>query len=172
MKLDDIEGTKSKPRHQARPRTNFESMNYGDVTKKPVVSTRCSNPLDPVYTIGDKDGRPAYEVGQVDGAKPAKMPDPPKEEAKKRCGSLATNDIEGAQTSTKGLGVFAHAKRRADQMTSTSLNTKDIEGSGAGSLLKGVKTKRSGNPLDVNYQYPGMTELNDGGNPFSLTRKE
>ena len=57
-------------------------------------------------------------------------------------------------------------------MTSTSLNTKDIEGSGAGSLLKGVKTKRVGNPLDSNYQYLGMTELNDGGNPFSLTRKE
>lgn len=57
-------------------------------------------------------------------------------------------------------------------MTSTNLNTKDIEGSGAGSLLKGVKTKRSGNPLDTQYQYLGMTELTDGQNPFSMTRAE
>ena len=132
---------------------------------------RCSNPLDPVYTIADENGK-TCDIGQVDGSKPAKMPDAPKEQAKNRCGSLSTNDIDGAKTSTKGLGVFAHAARRQEQMTSTNLNTKDIEGSGAGSLLKGVKTKRSGNPLDTNYQYPGMTELTDGQNPFSLTRKE
>ena len=99
------------------------------------------------------------------------MPEPPKDRSAYG-GSLVTGDIAGAKTSTKGLGVFANAKRREEQMTSTSLNTKDIEGSGAGSLLKGVKTKRVGNPLDSNYQYLGMTELNDGGNPFSLTRKE
>ena len=57
-------------------------------------------------------------------------------------------------------------------MTSTNLNTKDIEGSGAGSLLKGIKTARNGNPLQTNYQYPGMKDLQDGQNPFSLTRSE
>ena len=46
-------------------------------------------------------------------------------------------------------------------MTSTNLNTNDIEGSGAGSLLKGIKTTRSGNPLQTNYNYPGMKELQD-----------
>ena len=57
-------------------------------------------------------------------------------------------------------------------MKSTSMDIKDIDGSGAGSLSKGVKTKRVGNPLDVNYQYPGMNELKNGENPFSLTRAE
>ena len=172
MKLDDIPGTKSKPRHQARERTTgFSAFDYSDVTKKPQVSMRCSNPLDPCYDHIDENGNKC-EIGYVDGAKPAKMPDAPKEQAKNRCGSLSTTDIEGAQTSTKGLGVFAHAKRREEQMTSTNLQIKDVEGSGAGSLLKGVKTKRCGNPLDVNYAYPGMKELGDSQNPFSLTRKE
>ena len=171
MKIDDIEGTKAKARHQARQRTSFDAMNYSDVTSNKMRSTRCTNPLDPTYTIGDKEGN-TYEVGKVDGASPARMPDAPKEQAKNRNGSLSTNDIEGAQTSTKGLGVFAHAKRRAEQMTSTNLNTNDIEGSGAGSLLKGIKTTRSGNPLQTNYNYPGMKELQDGSNPFSLTRAE
>ena len=70
-------------------------MDYSDVTKKPVVSMRCSNPLDPTYTINDENGG-TYEVGMVEGSKPAKMPDPPKEQAKNRCGSLSTKDIGGA----------------------------------------------------------------------------
>lgn len=57
-------------------------------------------------------------------------------------------------------------------MTSKSLAINDIEGSGAGTLAKGIKSKRVGNPLDVNYQYPGMSELTDGNNPFSLSRAE
>ena len=113
MKIDDIAGTKAKPRHQARGRSSFDAMNYSDVTNNPVRSTRMTNPLDPTYTIGDKEGG-TYEVGKVDGAAPARMPDAPKEQAKNRQGSLGTSDIEGAQTSTKGLGVFAHAKRRTE----------------------------------------------------------
>ena len=74
---------------------------------------RCSNPLDPVYTVSDENGK-TCDIGLVDGSKPAKMPDAPKEQAKNRCGSLSTNDIDGAKTSTKGLGVFAHAKRREE----------------------------------------------------------
>ena len=86
---------------------------------------RCSNPLDPVYDHIDENGK-RIEIGFVEGAKPAKMPDAPKEQAKNRNGSLSTTDIEGAQTSTKGLGVFAHAKRREEQMTSTSLQISDV----------------------------------------------
>ena len=53
-------------------------MNYNDVTSNIVKSTRCTNPLDPTYTIGDKEGK-TYEVGKVEGATPARMPDPPKD---------------------------------------------------------------------------------------------
>ena len=99
------------------------------------------------------------------------MPDPPKDRSAYG-GSLATGDIAGAQTSTKGLGVFANVTRRSDQMTSTNLDTKNVLGAQSGTLLKGVKTKRNGNPLDGGYQYPGHSELTDANNPYSVTKKE
>ena len=82
------------------------------MTKIERKSKRCSNPLDPSYTITDENGK-VCEIGVVDGSKPAKMPDAPKER-KGYAGSLNTADIAGAQTSTKGLGVFANVKRRED----------------------------------------------------------
>ena len=113
----------------------------------------------------------ATEIGGVDGSKPAKMPDPPKDRSKFG-GSLHTSDIAGAQTSTKGLGVFANVTRRPDQMTSTSLDTKNVHGAQSGTLLKGPKTNRQGDPLSGNYQMPGWTELQDSNNPYSITKKE
>ena len=63
LKTDDIDGTKSKPRHQARTNNaDYSAMNYDDVTKKVQKSMRCSNPLDPVYTIADENGKPC-EIG-------------------------------------------------------------------------------------------------------------
>ena len=64
-----------------------------------------------MYTIQDENGK-TYTVGMVEGSKPAKAPDAPKAERLARAGSLQTSDIEGATTSTKGLGVFAHVTRR------------------------------------------------------------
>ena len=80
------------------------------MTKIERKSKRCSNPLDPTYTVIDEDGKPTT-IGQVYGGKPAKLPDPPKDRSAYG-GSLQTSDIAGAQTSTKGLGVFANVKRR------------------------------------------------------------
>ena len=57
-------------------------------------------------------------------------------------------------------------------MTSTNLDTKTVFGAQSGTLLKGPKTKRCGNPLDGNYQIPGWTELKDTNNPYSVTKKE
>ena len=57
-------------------------------------------------------------------------------------------------------------------MTSTNLDTKNVFGAQSGTLLKGPKTNRQGNPLDGNYQMPGWTELADGNNPYSVTKKE
>ena len=114
MKLDDIEGTKARARHQARGNAGgYSAFDYSDVTKQERISKRVSNPLDPVYTIQDENGK-TYTVGMVEGSKPAKAPDAPKPERLARAGSLQTSDIEGATTSTKGLGVFAHVTRRQD----------------------------------------------------------
>lgn len=57
-------------------------------------------------------------------------------------------------------------------MTSTNLDTKNVFGAQSGTLLKGPKTKRQGNPLDGNYQMPGWTELENNINPYSVTKKE
>ena len=63
MKVDDIQGTRAQMRH--RPRQNsggFTTYDYNDVTKIERKSKRCSNPLDPTYTVTDEDGK-AYSIG-------------------------------------------------------------------------------------------------------------
>ena len=57
-------------------------------------------------------------------------------------------------------------------MTSTSLDTKNVHGAQSGTLLKGPKTNRQGDPLGGNYQMPGWSELQDSNNPYSVTKKE
>lgn len=113
MKIDDIQGTRAQARHKPRQNSNgFTSYDYNDVTKIERKSKRCSNPLDPTYTITDENGQ-SVEIGVVAGSKPARMPDPPKDRSSFG-GSLNTSDIAGAQTSTKGLGVFANVQRRSE----------------------------------------------------------
>ena len=93
MKLDDIAGTRAQARH--RPRQNsggYNPYDFSDVTKIERKSKRCSNPLDPTYTVMDDDNK-AIEIGSVAGSKPARMPEPPKE---RPGGSLNTRDIAGA----------------------------------------------------------------------------
>ena len=111
MKVDDIEGTRAQPRHKPRDNSGgFTTYDYTDVTKIERKSKRCSNPLDPTYTAIDENGK-GYDIGKVDGSAPARMPDAPKDRTA-HGGSLQTGDIAGAQTSTKGLGVFANVTRR------------------------------------------------------------
>lgn len=75
MKIDDIEGTKSTIRHKGRDRSNgFSNFDYNDVTKVEAKSRRCSNPLEPVYTVYGEDGKPC-EIGLVDGSRPCRMPE-------------------------------------------------------------------------------------------------
>ena len=106
MRVDDIAGTRAQQRHKPRGNSGgFTTYDYTDVTKIERKSKRCSNPLDPTYGHIDEDGKP-MEIGAVAGSKPAKMPEPPKDRSSYG-GSLQTTDIAGAQTSTKGLGVFA-----------------------------------------------------------------
>lgn len=57
-------------------------------------------------------------------------------------------------------------------MTSTNLDTKNVLGAQSGTLLKGPKTNRQGNPLSGDYQMPGWSELKDSNNPYSVSKKE
>jgi hypothetical protein len=132
MKTKDIEGTSSRPRVFNRPRDNFSSLFYNDVTRPTRQIERGTNPLMPVYIIRDENNT-RCEIGPVDGSQPARMPSPAPEH--KKIG-LTTKDIPGAQSDTKGLGVFANAKRQNEPL-STSLKIQDIPGAQAGSLKKG-----------------------------------
>lgn len=67
LKIDDIEGTKSKSRIFYRPRDNYSSIDYNDVSAKASGSKRCTNPLMPTYTIRD-EGNNVCEIGPVHGS--------------------------------------------------------------------------------------------------------
>lgn len=69
--------------------------------------------------------------------------------------SLKTDDIAGAQSSSKGLGVFADRERKDFRKTNAC---NDIAGTTASSLLKAPKTKRISNPLNPEYIAPGDVE--------------
>lgn len=91
---------------------------------------------------------------------------PPPKKDPRLVASLRTEDIIGAKSSTKGLGVFAENHERKDMRQINRID--DIEGAQAGSLKKGTTTKRTTNPLDPTYDIPGAKELGQQS-PYSLT---
>jgi len=97
----------------ARPSgISFENIDYRDVTRVVRKSKRCTNPIMPTYTVQAEAKGETEEIGAVFGNEPTKFgsrPDPNYDNK-----SMKIMDIHGAQASTKGLGVFANAKRRED----------------------------------------------------------
>ena len=85
---------------------------YSDITKEQFVTTRVTNPLNPSYTIRDEDGA-LFEIGEVAGSKPNVLP-PAKRDQAKTVACLRTDDIAGATSGTKGLGVFAENHERKE----------------------------------------------------------
>ena len=83
---------------------------------------------------------------------------------------MRTEDIAGAQASTKGLGIFANVKRREE--IKCSLDNSDVHGAQVSSLKKGPVTNRRTNPLLMDYKYPGADSLIDKNDPFSFVKKE
>lgn len=83
---------------------------------------------------------------------------------------MRTNDVAGAQASTKGLGIFANTKRR--EAVKNSLDNSDVHGAFVGSLKKGPVTNRRTNPLLMDYKYPGEESLIDKNDPFSFHKKD
>ena len=153
LEVGDIEG--SKPRNRTFQRSGqFDAVNYRDVTHADFKTKRSTNPLNPSYPVRNEDGK-LENIGDIEGNKPMTIPE------RKRgpvSTSLDTGDIDGAKTSTKGLGVFAHHQRK--DFTRTN-EIADIAGSTVGSLRKGVATNRICNPLSPDYYIPGHTEYNE-----------
>jgi hypothetical protein len=104
-KIDDIEGSKAQPRHV--PRANpggYNVYDYSDINKPTFVSTRIADPLNPSYTIRDENGN-LCDIGVVEGSKPHKPFE--RKNNNELIKSLRTDDIMGATSGSKNLGVFA-----------------------------------------------------------------
>jgi len=123
-KIDDIDGTRARIRHQPRKNSaGYTSYDYSDITKAHFHTKRIANPLNPTYTIRDEDGNP-FEIGAILGNKPQVLP--PKRERGEVNLALKTQDIMGATSDSKGLGVFSenHKRRGVRNINQTD----DIEG--------------------------------------------
>lgn len=70
---------------------------------------------------------------------------------------LSTSDIEGAQSGTKGLGMFSKITREEIR---NPIMAQDIEGAQAGTLKKGVSSNRRTNPINPDYQELGGKQNN------------
>ena len=158
MKVDDIEGTKSKP--YPNRKTRYSSYDYSDVTNDKFKSKRVTNPLNPSYFHKTEDGK-VEEIGNIEGSRP-KVPNIRKRGPKEM--SLNVNDIDGTQTSSKGLRAFkTHTRREYRQVNRTD----DISGTQVGSLLKAPVTNRVVNPLNPVYPLLGARELGENNNEYA-----
>ena len=75
-----------------------------DVTRAEFKTKRTTNPLNPSYVVRDEDGK-VSTVGEIEGCKPCTLP--PERKRGPLSNNLNTHDIDGAKSSTKGLGAFA-----------------------------------------------------------------
>lgn len=155
MKIDDIGGTTSKVLHKPRARSpGYNNYDYSDITKAQFVSQRVVNPLNPTYKARDENGN-VIDIGEVEGSKPMGLPK--QHDTANKPFTLRTDDIHGAQASTKGLGAF-HETNTRKEFRQTNRND-DIPGAQAGSLKKSPQTKRNTNPLNPSYEDPGHKDL-------------
>ena len=74
MNISDIDGTKARARHAARPGRGsspqvVDQMDYRDVTNVDFKSTRTTNPLNPGYVHRTEDGK-LTDIGEVKGSHP------------------------------------------------------------------------------------------------------
>lgn len=163
MNINDIDGTKARPRHFTRPggEGSYTCMDYRDVTNVDFKTTRVVNPLEPSYTIRDEDKK-VCTIGPIDNNKPSVLP-PPRQDQNFTATSLKTGDIHGCAIGTKGLGNFHTRDRRGFKNTN---NTADIIGAQPGTLQKSPVTVRQTHPLDPNYQMPGRLELTNINDAF------
>lgn len=99
--------------------------------------------------------REVVDIGHVDGSQPKQLHPPFRNPEGRKEFYNQTEDIIGAHSSTLRLEFFRPNLRKEYH---DPLRNGDIFGAKAGSLKKGIQTKRITNPLDKAYQYPGATE--------------
>ncbi|CAD8177716.1 unnamed protein product [Paramecium pentaurelia] len=150
--LPEIEGSHSKQLHVQKDGVN--SLLVKDINNDMIHKyIRNTNPIEPVYTHRDEDGK-KIEIGFVEGSKTKQLH--PITINKSASSTLVTQDIIGAQAGSHSQ----HFLRSSDRKDYRQINNvQDIEGVQAGSLKKGIVSKRYTNPLMPAYQMPGNAEI-------------
>lgn len=106
-----------------------------------------NNPLVPSYKHVDENGK-VFEIGPINGSTSKKQPKAASKEAKD---PYKCDDIAGAVSGTKGLGVWEGVYKRQNGPGEKHLRNDDILGSMPGSYRRGMSTIRCSNPLERVY---------------------
>jgi hypothetical protein len=162
MRVDDIEGTRTKP--SIRRASSYNNFDYSDVTKNQFATSRMTNPLNPSY-FHRTDENEVEEIGNIEGSKPKGAP---VRSRGPNTLNLNVDDIEGTKAGTKGVRAFKNLTRRNFREIN---KTSDIEGTKAGSLKRAPNTIRMVNPLNPNYQILGAKEMGENYNEFNQASK-
>ena len=131
---------------------NYDYLDYRDVYRNRPFSNRVTNPLNPCYKISYDGVENVF--GEIKGNRPNCL-------SKFHCESVGkgtrTSDIEGDETDSV-LNVDKFKKKFKRPLI---YSAEDVIGAQAGTLKKGIKTKRCLSPLDPDYQFLGEREENE-----------
>lgn len=155
-RIADIPGTSKVEYHQ--PSGHFDQLNVVDINKYRIFKTsRVADPLTPQYTVPGEVRGTSINIGPVEGSKPRN--NHPEVAGRSNGYKLKNDDIDGSKTGTVGP-KFLTSKGMSRSPPKLLTRNDDIFGSNAGSLRRGIRTKRHLNPLAPQYQYLG--EKQDG----------
>ena len=124
----------------------YNYIDYSDLTRDVFKTKRNTNPLDPIY--GFNKNEEIFKYGLIEKSKPQTQYPYFYHPAL----NLKLDDIKGTNIGSKN-------KITKYNGNNYGLMTRDIKGCNAGSLKKGIVTKRCTNPLMPNYQLPGAIEF-------------
>ncbi|CAD8154622.1 unnamed protein product [Paramecium pentaurelia] len=150
--MEEVEG--SHPRQLFLPKDYVDSLQVKDINNDQLHKyIRNTNPIEPIYQHRDEEGK-LVQIGFIDGSKTKQLH--PITINKFASSILTTQDIVGAQAGSHSQH-FLRTNQRKDYRQTNSIS--DIEGVKAGTLKKGIESKRYTNPLMPAYQMPGNSEI-------------
>ena len=143
-----IEGSKTKKTYVRKNLGNikYNYIDYSDLTVDIFKTKRNTNPLDPIYNFKKKDSD-IFQYGPIEKSKPKTIYPYFYQPAL----GMKVDDIYGTNIGSKNH-INKFNGKNFEMMTS------DIKGCNVGSLKKGIVTNRCTNPLNPNYELPGMKE--------------
>ena len=138
----------------------YHYLDYSDVNNFTFKTRRQTNVLDPIYIFKKENSQNSYFHGPIEKSKPeTKYPYYYKPSL-----NLKLDDIKGSNPGS--INVIKKFKGM-----NFEIDASDIPKTNAGSLKKGITTKRCINPLMPKYQYLGEKEEKIGINSLIKLKK-